>query len=103
MPYLRMIKNGILSDEWQIPTGVMMKVGRSSEVCHIVIDEPGISRIHCTLQYEKGRNLFQLVDVSSNGTYLTRGKLEKGKVYNLNPGDVFHLLSNQIVMKVWVK
>ncbi|MDL2217618.1 FHA domain-containing serine/threonine-protein kinase [Christensenellaceae bacterium OttesenSCG-928-M15] len=97
-PYLQMVNNA--SDKWILPKNMQMTIGRSSEKCNIVIDDPNISRVHCSVIYNEKSSCFYITDFSSNGTFVEGGRLEQGKIYALNEGDTFYLLSRNFTMKV---
>ncbi|MDB4867716.1 MAG: hypothetical protein JWR03_2049 [Cohnella sp.] len=75
--------------------GQGLSIGRDPALCSIVFpqDVGEVSRRHCTLQFEEGRQLFLLEDHgSSNGTFLQGGeRLEPGKRYELRSGERFAL------------
>ena len=102
-PFLLLEKSGELCDKWEIPEDRVMKIGRSSEQCNIVLDEPNISRVHCTIRYDAITNRFYLIDLSSNGTYRGEERLQQGCQYILQPGDKFFLIRNKISMKAGVE
>ena len=69
-------------------------IGRDPREAQLVY--PGsnqrISRVHCTINYDKPNNSFIIIDSSTNGTYFAGGaKLEPGKPYVLKSGDRFYL------------
>ncbi len=99
-PYIQIIPSG---DKWIIPKNIPMAIGRSSERCNIVLDEPNVSRVHCTVQYDDKTNVFYLIDLSSNGTFADSGRLEQNKAYSLNPNENFYILNHQITMRVGVE
>lgn len=75
-----------LSGEW-------IRLGRDPASCQLVFDAKSsvVSRRHCMIKYDQGRQVFLLQDLgSSNGTYLGNGqKLESGRDYELRAGDRF--------------
>lgn len=63
-----------------------VRMGRSPE-CEVVIDNLGVSRVHCEVVQKPG--YFQLRDLESgNGTFVNGARVEN---YNLNQGDVISL------------
>lgn len=57
-------------------------IGRDPEYASIIVDRNNpnskISRIHCSVEYDGKKDVFYIVDLSSNGTYLEDGtKLQK--------------------------
>lgn len=70
-----------------------IRLGRDPASCQLVFDAKSsvVSRKHCMVRYDAGRQLFILQDLgSSNGTYLGNGqKLESGRDYELKAGEHF--------------
>jgi uncharacterized RDD family membrane protein YckC len=70
-------------------------LGRDSSFCQISFSESasGISRRHCTVNYNAANGVFALVDVgSSYGTFLESGmKIMQGQSVNLKPGERFYV------------
>lgn len=63
-----------------------VRIGRSPE-CEVVIDNLGVSRVHCEVVQKPG--YFQLRDLESgNGTFVNGNRVD---AYNLNQGDVVSL------------
>lgn len=58
---------------------------------------PGVSAHHCSLEYDKDRGCFILIDLKSTyGTFLSNGqRLTPGVEYRLQPGDTFYLGEGQ--------
>lgn len=56
----------------------MLLIGRDSSVCNLVLPDMDISRRHCTVQFNAGKNCYYVTDYSSTGTYLDGSlRLEK--------------------------
>ncbi len=69
-------------------------IGRDPRLAQLVYpqDREEISRKHLTIRFDDKTHKFNLVDSSSNGTYLSsKQKLEPSETYYLNPGDKFYL------------
>ncbi len=69
-------------------------IGRDSSCCKVIFPEGtvGVSRRHCSLQYDSLKKQFILTDLgSSYGTFLKNGeKLTPNNPYHLNSGDSFY-------------
>ncbi len=103
-PYVQLYAGGSPGDKWIIPKNMQMAIGRASERCHIVIDEPNISRLHCTVMFDDTLGCFYLVDQSSNGTLLPSGeRCERGRMYTLAPGDTFFVLTQACPVRLGVE
>ena len=62
-------------------------IGRDEKTCDIVLNMPLVSRLHCIVVYHEADNMYELVDVSKNGTYLKgRKRLAPDTDYCLKPG-----------------
>lgn len=57
-------------------------IGRAEGMADVVILQPGVSRIHCMLIYHDKENLYEIVDLSKNGTYVADAGSE---LYRLVP------------------
>lgn len=52
----------------------ILKVGRSKISCNLSMDyDSNISRLHCTVQYNRRRKCFEVTDYSTNGTFMENG------------------------------
>lgn len=102
VPYVVLIQGGALKAKWNLPSNVLVTIGRSSEKCNIVLNDKNLSRIHCALQYDAKRNKFYIQDHSKNGTFITRGRLGAGQLYELSPGEQFYIISKDYTMEVRV-
>jgi hypothetical protein len=91
-PYISVISGAFQGNKWAIPKNMEIVVGRAPESSNIVLDDPNISRTHCTIRYDNERRRFFVKDVSSNGTYDNAGRrYEPGKYNSLEPGSNFYL------------
>ena len=67
-----------------------LAIGRNPQLCRVILNESGISRIHCMVQYRADGMYVQ--DMSTNGTYLLNGaKLPKGTFVKVQPGEGIRL------------
>lgn len=63
-------------------------IGRDSEVADLIINLPLVSRNHCILTYHCDIMKYEIIDLSSNGTFVGGTKrLMKNKTCFLKPGD----------------
>lgn len=62
-------------------------IGRDGSVADLVINLPLVSRRHCILIYHCGTMKYEVMDLSSNGTFVDGNKrLLKNETYLLKPG-----------------
>lgn len=82
----------------------IIKVGRSKIGCNLSMDyDSNISRVHCTVQYNRRRRCFQVTDYSTNGTFLENGsRLPAQKTVNVQINSRIFLASpgNMIQLKL---
>jgi len=50
-------------------------IGRDTEMANIVINQNNskISRKHCSIRFDSGRNIYMVTDYSTNGTFVDAG------------------------------
>jgi|GEM_PF-1848599 len=81
-------------------------IGRDPRLAQLVYpqDREEISRKHLTIRFDEQTQKFNLIDSSSNGTYLSsKQKLEPGQAYYLNSGERFYLADPKEVFEVNVE
>lgn len=67
-----------------------LSIGRK-ETCQIRISGPTVSAIQCEVQWNAQHGVFQVIDRSSNGTFVNGKPMEKDQVLQLHDGDVVQL------------
>lgn len=76
-------------------------IGRDGSVSDMVINLPLISRRHCTLIYHCGIMRYEVMDLSSNGTFVDGNKrLLKNETYLLKPGSELCFGDKETVYKL---
>ncbi len=84
--------------------GKQILIGRNVASCTVIFREgtPGVSSRHCSLEYDKARGEFVLIDLKSTyGTFLANGQqLSPGIPYYLRSGDQFYLGGNENMLRV---
>lgn len=74
--------------------GQELLIGREREKCQLVFEkESRVSRRHCAVSYDAKKNVFFILDLSTNGTYLVKGrfKLPHNQYYQILPGERFYI------------
>lgn len=62
-------------------------IGRDGSVSDMIVNLPAVSRTHCAVTYHADRSEYEIVDFSSNGTFVGEGfRLVKDEKYVLKPG-----------------
>ena len=54
-------------------------IGRDPACAELIIDDSNVSRMHCTITFEPKDHTYIVTDHSTNGTFIGRERLEKGK------------------------
>ena len=54
-------------------------IGRDPGSADLIIDDNNVSRLHCTITYEPKDRTYIVTDHSTNGTFIGRERIEKGK------------------------
>jgi serine/threonine protein kinase len=83
-----------------------INLGRDINYCQIIfpLETKGISRRHCSISYIKEKNIFQIEDSSTFGTFLQNGrKIEKGQAVTIKPGDRIYLCNKDDMFELNVK
>jgi hypothetical protein len=77
-----------------IPIQGTLSLGRDPASCQVVYPKnmPGVSRVHCSIRYDAGANVFVLKDLSSEGTIAGGRPIGKGRSLSLKPGGSFYLV-----------
>lgn len=89
---------------WYIPEETDVMVGRMGDMSNIgVSDSAQISSQHCIVRYLPRCQQFQITDISTNGTYYNGTRMQKNKVYHLNPGSLVVLGDRVCAIELGVK
>ncbi len=75
-------------------SGEILALGKNPSLCQVVFtpDYSRVSRLHCTIMFDKNIEKFFVTDSSSNGTYFAKNrKLEKGKRTAVQNGTILYL------------
>lgn len=76
--------------------GEELIIGKDAKVAHIIVGSQYdlVSRKHCGIKYDAASDKYQVIDYSTNGTYInsiTRGRLTKGIYVTVPKGTVINL------------
>lgn len=64
-----------------------IRIGRDGEVADMVVNLPSVSRLHCEVIYHAEQHEYEIVDFSTNGTFVNGNKrLVQQEPYLLKPG-----------------
>ena len=88
---------------WQLPPDTEVILGRSVALSNIVLTaNPLVSKEHCKIIYKQAANLFLISDISRNGTFTEKGRLERGRYYEFSPDFIFFLVNQDCIVKAGV-
>lgn len=81
---------------YPINDGEELIIGKDAKVAHIIVGSQYdlVSRKHCGIKYDAASDKYQVIDYSTNGTYInsiTRGRLTKGIYVTVPKGTVINL------------
>lgn len=98
---------GILKDTKYNVGSEPIIFGRDIGSCKVIFpsDYTQISRKHCILKYDEGKNIFILKDLgSATGTFTKLNeKLNVNEEVTLHSGDTFYLGSNENLFELWIE
>lgn len=64
-----------------------IRIGRDNTVADMIVNLPLVSRLHCEITYHADKHEYEIIDYSSNGTFVNGDKrLLPQEVYILKPG-----------------
>ena len=99
-PYLLVTSGTYKGNKWAIPGNMEIVIGRSAEQCNIVLNDPNISRTHCSVRFDQKNGCFYIKDTSSNGTYSATGQRYAAGAFNaVNPDSQFYLSTADFMFK----
>lgn len=79
---------------YKFPETNKMIIGKSRQRCNLIVDNPHVSNIHCSVRYNAQRNVYIIKDHSSNGTYVNHVRLAKGVPTEYPAGTIVSLANN---------
>ncbi|MCQ5055930.1 FHA domain-containing protein [Agathobaculum butyriciproducens] len=84
------------NQSFPLPAYTNVFLGRSSQLCQIVVNTADISRKHICLCYHAAQHTFVITDYSANGTYNTDGeRLIANTSIEVPDGSVFYIGNKQ--------
>ena len=87
-------------NKWAIPSSMDIVIGRSAEQCNIILNDPNISRTHCTVRFDRKSGCFYIKDTSSNGTFSGAGQRYAAGSFNaVVPESQFYLSSLDFMIR----
>lgn len=105
-----LIKGGIIAlsgkesgYRYPVEDGEELIIGKDPSVAHIIVDSghERISKKHCGIKWNAGMNQYQVIDYSTNGTYINSiRKLSKGLFVTVPKGTIINLGKDNIDFKL---
>lgn len=102
MPLLTIYEYGIESGKWAIPPDSKIILGRDRKCSNIITGEgfSGMSKQHCIISFDSYEVVFVVKDISTNGTFVKKSRLEKNKEYRFFPGEKICLVNDRFVVEM---
>lgn len=75
-------------------------VGKNPQTCNLVVNNPHVSNIHCSVRYQAQKNVYIIKDHSSNGTYVNQMRLAKGVPTEYPAGTVVSLANTDTQIRL---
>lgn len=88
---------------YPIKDGEEIIIGKDPQMANIVVDRKlqKISRKHCGIRYDAANNIYQVVDYSTNGTYINNVRHPaKGTYINVSKGSIINLAKEAVDYKL---
>lgn len=89
--------------KWEFKDNTNVVIGRNPNVSDICIRDERISGNHCEIGYDAVKNLFLVIDMSTNGTYVNGKLIGKGRYAEIVPGGRISLLAGKYQFMLEVK
>lgn len=98
MGKVKCIAGAAVGQGFLLPADKKVVVGKSKVNANLIIDNPNVSNIHCSIRYNPAHNSYIVKDHSLNGTFVNGVKIQKDVAMEYPSGTVLSLAdgSNQI-------
>ena len=96
------VNGSYAGNKFNLNPGEEVIIGKDAQMCSIVIDSSykEVSRKHVGIAYDISRDLYRVVDYSSNGTWADGKKLMRGQENYFPAGTVLELADKKTVFKL---
>lgn len=84
----------------QLPEGKKVIVGKSPTRANLIIPEPTVSNVHCSITYQAANNAYRVIDHSTNGTFANGKRLQKGVPTMCQVGTILSLADGKNEIKL---
>lgn len=105
LPYINVFEFGNKSGKWRIPIGSDVTIGRDGRYSNVVVGEYDsiVSKKHCIIAFDSTSGMFEITDVSKNGTYQKNGRLNKNRKYRIKSGERISFGNNKYIIETGVE
>ena len=100
MGQVRVVKGVATGQGFALPQDKKVIVGKNPQKSNLVIADPHVSNIHCSIRYIAATNRYIIKDHSSNGTFVNGVRLQKDTAMEYPAGTLLCLAdgSNEILL-----
>ena len=88
--WLLILKNGAEIDKVDLSKKSFYRLGRQEDAVDVPVAHPSLSRVHCVFQHSVDGEVY-LYDMSGNGTFINRKRVEKGSFTKVEEGQSIKL------------
>ena len=92
-------KGELLGVIYRIEKGEMLRIGRDSAQCQIVLKKPDVSRIHCIVRHTQNEN-YEVEDCSKNGVYVEGIMIGQGNKLQAHAGNRICLCDETLELRL---
>lgn len=100
MGLVKCTKGAAIGQGFSLPEDRKVVVGKSTTNANLVIMNPNVSNVHCSIRYRADSNIYIVKDHSTNGTFVNGVRLQKDMEMQFPAGTVLQLAdgSNEITL-----
>ena len=91
MGRVRVTEGVSMGQGYKLQPGYKIIVGKNAQSANLVINNPHVSNVHCSIRYNPVMNTYIVKDYSSNGTYVNNQRLPKETPVEYPAGTVLSL------------
>ena len=102
MPYVILYEYGVETGKWAIPLDTQIIIGRDRQYSNIIAGENdnSVSKQHCILLYDSYEGVFKIKDISTNGIFTPKSRLDKNTEHKFFPGEKIMLVNSKHIIEM---
>ena len=102
MPYVILYEYGVETGKWAIPPDTQIIIGRDRQYSNIIAGENdnSVSKQHCILLYDSYEGVFKIKDISTNGIFTPKSRLDKNTEHKFFPGEKIMLVNSKHIIEM---